>query len=377
MHESAQELVPARTAFPMASEAECRDTLAVTINTRARESAETLLPLCLRCASVSLACEDASSRQSWINALRACAQDPTYGSKGGGDGKEGDGGRCADASWGSDGNEAAEMRCGRGRELQELDCEEVDAWLQQTLKDISEMLGTASFDAAEVRRKFRANLVNGDGLLRLTNDHLKDMGIVQFGLRQQLLATIAQEVGMPERTHLVSTRSFRDYSPSMQRAMFASEGGQNQWGRSLPRKSYHNPLSPSLPRTHLYGLPETAHASPPVTPMSPYLNLPYPSPAISPGRWLSSPGQPSGAPYPLYSFNYPPPPDTRRHLSSARTPTQGRVDSGVGGRVGHRARGRGGGADACLPIAASLSLSPLAQVAIARMRRLAGLAGAR
>ena len=40
--------------------------------------------------------------------------------------------------------------------------------------------------AWQVRRKFRANLINGDGLLRLTNEHLKDMGIVQFGLRQQV-----------------------------------------------------------------------------------------------------------------------------------------------------------------------------------------------
>ena len=31
-------------------------------------------------------------------------------------------------------------------------------------------LGGVSFDAAEVRQRFRENLINGDGLLRLTNE---------------------------------------------------------------------------------------------------------------------------------------------------------------------------------------------------------------
>jgi hypothetical protein len=43
----------------------------------------------------------------------------------------------------------------------------------------------------QVRRVFRENLVNGDGLLRLTNEDLKDMGILQYGLRQHLLQAVA------------------------------------------------------------------------------------------------------------------------------------------------------------------------------------------
>ena len=142
--------------------------IAILIDPGASKAASGLLPLHLHCASLSLALQDEPSRDTWMHALRACSLEtgahvahppshhlqvhsqrpdaPSHGAVARQDlmvsvrahGEEGESER--------EREQARERE--RERELQTLDCEEVDAWLLQTLKDISMRWRPASFDPA-------------------------------------------------------------------------------------------------------------------------------------------------------------------------------------------------------------------------------------
>src|SRR6185436_7073553 len=60
---------------------------------------------------------------------------------------------------------------------------DIDGWLRE-------------IDLAEYAEMFRANHINIELLGQLTNDDLKDIGVVSLGHRKKLLEAIAERAGM-------------------------------------------------------------------------------------------------------------------------------------------------------------------------------------
>ena len=272
--------------------------LSVHVDVDARAAAAPGLPDHILLPHVALVCGDELMRERWITGLRACTMEGGVEWTGiaGGRGLSGDRGAREREL------ESAEL----GSDLVAFDCEEVDAWLQVVLKDIRATLGSAAWDAAEVRRAFRDNLVNGHGLLRLTHSHLKDMGIQQFGIRQQLLHAIAHAAGVVEEPD----------EGSIARRIYSgfTEGG-GDFGRSLPRR-------PGVQvgfqaRGHMASVPASppARSSLPPPVSSPHSQQPWGGEAGRQVQW-HGPAVASASSSPWARTWHGPP----RHLSSPRIP---------------------------------------------------------